>query len=63
MTILKREGNDQVIARLWHGWTTPANADGYEKLLLSEILPGIRRIKGYHGAFLLRKDGGRKSNS
>jgi len=52
-----------VIARLWHGWTTPANADGYEKLLLSEILPGIRRIKGYHGAFLLRKDGGRKSNS
>jgi heme-degrading monooxygenase HmoA len=47
-----------MIARLWHGWTTPANAGAYEQLLRSEILPGIRRIKGYQGAYLLRKDAG-----
>ena len=47
-----------MIARLWHGWTTPANADSYEKLLRSEILPGIHRIKGYQGAYLLRRDSG-----
>jgi heme-degrading monooxygenase HmoA len=47
-----------MIARLWHGWTTRANADSYEKLLRSEILPGIHRIKGYQGAYLLRRDAG-----
>ncbi|HKN37149.1 MAG TPA: hypothetical protein VJX16_28230 [Terriglobales bacterium] len=45
-----------MIARLWHGWTTPANAEAYEKLLRSEILPGIHRIKGYQGACLLRRN-------
>jgi hypothetical protein len=29
------------ISRIWHGWTTPANADSYEDLLKSEIFPGI----------------------
>jgi hypothetical protein len=30
-----------MIARLWHGWTTPENADVYENLLKTEIFPGI----------------------
>ena len=30
-----------MIARIWHGWTTPDNADAYETLLRSTILPGI----------------------
>jgi uncharacterized damage-inducible protein DinB len=47
-----------MIGRLWHGWTAPANADAYEALLRSEILPGIHRVDGYHGACLLRSDGG-----
>ena len=49
-----------MIARLWHGWTTPGNADAYEKLLRSEIFPGIiaRGIAGFHGIDLLRRDGG-----
>jgi hypothetical protein len=46
-----------MIGRLWHGWTTRENADRYEELLRTEILPGIRRVPGYEGAYLLRKDG------
>ena len=46
-----------MIARIWHGWTTPGNADAYETMLRAEILPGIHRIGGYHGAYLLRNDG------
>lgn len=47
-----------MIVRIWHGWTTPGNADTYEKLLRSEILPGIaaKEIAGYSGAELLRRD-------
>jgi heme-degrading monooxygenase HmoA len=43
-----------VIARIWHGWTTPANADAYETLLRSEVLPGISKISGARGAYVLR---------
>ena len=43
-----------MIARIWHGWTTPANADAYEPLLRSEVLPEIRRIAGARGAYVLR---------
>ena len=31
-----------MISRVWHGWTTPANADTYEALLKSEIFAGIQ---------------------
>jgi heme-degrading monooxygenase HmoA len=46
-----------VICRIWHGWTTPANADAYEHLLRSEIFEGIagRGIPGYQGIELLRR--------
>jgi heme-degrading monooxygenase HmoA len=45
-----------VIARLWHGWARGANADRYEALLRAEIFPGIHRIEGFLGAYLLRRD-------
>ncbi|MFA6455661.1 MAG: antibiotic biosynthesis monooxygenase [Bacteroidota bacterium] len=47
-----------MISRIWHGYTTPANADAYESLLRSEIFTGIqnRSINGYHGIQLLRRD-------
>lgn len=45
-----------MIARWWRGWTSPQNADAYEALLRAEILPGIHRIDGYAGAYLLRTD-------
>ena len=46
-----------MIARLWHGWTTREKADEYGELLRSRILPGIHRVRGYKGSYLLRKDG------
>jgi len=45
-----------MIARLWHGWTTPENAGAYETLLRTKILPGIHRVEGYQGAYLMRRD-------
>jgi hypothetical protein len=46
-----------VIVRIWHGWTSAANADAYESLLRDEIFTGIagRRIQGYHGIELFRR--------
>ena len=48
------------ISRIWHGWTTPANADKYEAMLKEEIFVGIeeRRIKGFRGIQLLRRQAG-----
>jgi heme-degrading monooxygenase HmoA len=45
-----------MVARVWHGWTTPANADAYEAMLKPELLPGVSRKKGYRGSYLLRRD-------
>ena len=46
-----------MILRIWHGWTTPENADTYENLLKTEIFPGIaaKTIAGYRGIELLRR--------
>jgi heme-degrading monooxygenase HmoA len=46
-----------MISRIWHGYTTPANADVYENLLKEEIFVGIssRHIRGYRGIELLRR--------
>jgi len=44
-----------MIGRLWHGWTTREHADAYERLLVTKILPGIHRVDGYQGAYLLRR--------
>lgn len=48
-----------MVVRIWHGWTSTANADRYEGLLREEIFVGIagRKIAGYHGIKLLRRDG------
>ncbi|WP_096393091.1 antibiotic biosynthesis monooxygenase [Halorubrum trapanicum] len=47
-----------MIDRIWHGWTTPANADEYERLLREEILPDFADAdnEGYRGARVLRRD-------
>lgn len=47
-----------MISRVWHGWTLPGNADAYEELLKGEIFVGIseRRLAGYRGIHLLRRD-------
>jgi len=45
-----------MIARMWHGWTKPENADAYENLLRNEMFPEIGQIEGSWGAYLLRKN-------
>lgn len=47
-----------MISRIWHGWTSQTNADAYESLLRSEVLPGIaaKQIPGYTGAHVLRRE-------
>jgi len=49
-----------MIVRIWHGWTSPDNADQYEALLKEEIFVGIenRRIPGFNGIQLLRRNVG-----
>ena len=44
-----------MIARVWHGYTTPAHADAYEAMLKPELLPGVSKVKGYRGSYLLRR--------
>lgn len=47
-----------MIARLWKGWTTPENADAYERHLRDDLLPSMkRRIEGYQGGYVLRQEG------
>jgi len=47
-----------MVSRVWHGWTTLANADTYESLLESEIFTSIenRQIAGYRGIHLFRRN-------
>jgi hypothetical protein len=45
------------ICRLWRGWTTPQNADAYERIVRGEVIPGIeaRRIPGFKHIDLMRR--------
>ena len=44
-----------MIARVWHGLTTPEHADSYESHLKPELLPGLSQTKGFRGSYLLRR--------
>ena len=47
-----------MICRLWRGWTTPEDADAYERIVRTEVIPGIeaRRIPGFRHIDLMRRD-------
>ncbi len=49
-----------MICRLWRGWTTPANADAYERIVRGEVIPGIeaRQIAGFRHIDLMRRVAG-----
>lgn len=47
-----------MIARVWHGWAKPENADQYEEHLRPELLPGLSKMPGFRGSFLLRRAAG-----
>ena len=47
-----------MIARVWHGYTTPDNADAYESMLQPELLPGLSTKSGFRGSYVLRRPHG-----
>ena len=51
-----------MICRLWRGWTTPANADAYERIVRGDVIPGIeaRRIPGFRHIDLMRRNLGQE---
>ena len=47
-----------MIARIWHGWTSPEHADAYEEFLRTTMFPSIHEVDGFAGADLLRRSDG-----
>jgi heme-degrading monooxygenase HmoA len=47
-----------MICRLWRGWTTRDDADAYERIVRSQVIPGIeaRRIPGFRSIDLVRRE-------
>ena len=47
-----------MICRLWRGWTTPENAEAYQRIVHTEVIPGIeaRKIAGFRHIDLMRRD-------
>ena len=47
-----------MICRLWRGWTSLENADDYERIVRTEVIPGIeaRSIPGFRHIDLMRRD-------
>ena len=46
-----------MIVRWWRGWVaTQANADAYEELLKTTILPWVAEHAGHRGSYLVRRD-------
>ena len=49
-----------MICRLWRGWTTPDNAQAYERIVRGEVIPAIeaRRIPGFRHIDLMKREAG-----
>ena len=47
-----------MIARIWHGYTTPENADAYYKVLTETVIPQIEsyKMEGYRKIEVLRRE-------
>jgi heme-degrading monooxygenase HmoA len=45
-----------MIARVWHGWTTPAGADAYQHHFQSAVLAQLELVDGFRGAELWRRE-------
>lgn len=46
-----------MILRIWYGWTSPANADAYQRVVDGQVVPGImaRGLDGLRGVDILRR--------
>jgi hypothetical protein len=49
-----------MICRLWRGWTTPENADAYERVVRGEVIPDIeaRGMPGFRHIDLMKREAG-----
>jgi heme-degrading monooxygenase HmoA len=47
-----------MIARVWHGWASNANAQAYEKHFRTDVLRHLRQVDGFRGAQLWRREDG-----
>jgi heme-degrading monooxygenase HmoA len=47
-----------MICRLWRGWTTPDNAEAYERVVRGQVIPGIEamHIPGFRSIDLVRRE-------
>jgi len=54
-----------MICRIWHGWTTPQNAEAYEAVVRGSVIPDIeaRNIPGFRHIDLLRREAGSEVDS
>jgi hypothetical protein len=52
-----------MIARVWHGFTTPEHAEAYESHLKPEFLPGLTEKKDSAAVISYAERLGTKSNS
>jgi hypothetical protein len=48
------------VCRLWCGWTTPEDADAYERIVRGEVIPDIeaRKIPGFRHIDLMKRNCG-----
>ncbi len=47
-----------MITRMWRGWATAGQADGYDRHYPTEVLDHLRGVPGFRGARLLRRSVG-----
>ena len=45
-----------MIARVWRGWTERRNANAYEQVFKTIVLPELEAVAGCSGAYLLRRE-------
>lgn len=45
-----------MIARIWHGRATSQNADFYAEHVTRRVFPGLTKIAGHRGAYLMQRE-------
>jgi heme-degrading monooxygenase HmoA len=47
---------NDMIMRVWRAYAPPANAEAYQQMIATEVLPGYHRFAGYRGTHILRRE-------
>ena len=56
-----RPGEENLVTRVWRGWTRSEDADRYDRHYRSEVMAGLRQVPGFRGARLLRRTVGEET--